>query len=167
MKLTDAQRGRILRRNYPHLKLEPDEAKALEPCTITINQQVWVEVRGAKRDKKAGWYVDYVVCDHRPRFMKRGTGHTHTVELAVAREDEDVVPEEYQLQLTMEAHRRQESFDRANRADELAARDVQRLNAEIRELVRRAMKMGIDPAVALAPVLSTVKRQHASLRDAA
>ena len=167
MKLTDVQRGRILRRNYPHLKLEPDEAKALEPCTITINQQVWVEVRGAKRDRKAGWFVDYVVHDYRPKFMRRGQGHTHAIQLAVASEDEDVVPDEYQHDLTMRANRRQESFNRENRADELAQRDVQRLNAEIRELVKRARKMGVDPAVALAPVLRTVKRQHASLRDAA
>lgn len=167
MKLTDAQRGRILRRNYPHLKLEPDEAKALIPQTITINQQVWVEVRGARRDKKAGWFVDYVVHDYRPRFMKRGTGHTHAIQLAVAGEGEDVVPDEYQEELRVRAERKQESFNRENRIEDVTRQDVQRLNAEIRELAKRAIKMGVDPTVVLAPVVQAVKREHIGLRDAA
>lgn len=147
MKLTDAQRGRILRRNYPHLKLEPDEAKALVPQTIMINQQVWVEVRGARRDKKAGWFVDYVVHDYRPRFMKRGTGHTHAIQLAVAGEGEDVVPDEYQEELRVKARLR--TVESQN-AEELAMRQFKSFADALRGVVRRQARLGIDPGPTLA-----------------
>lgn len=147
MKLTDAHRRQILRRSYPHLPLEPDEAKALEPGTITINQQVWVEIRGAKRDKKAGWFVDYVVFDYRPKFMRRGQGHTHAIQLAVAQEGEDVIPDDYQEKLTMEGRlRRVESQN----AEDLALRQFKSFADAARGIVRRQARLGIDPGPTLA-----------------
>ena len=68
LKLTDTQRRQIQRGSFPHLALEPDEAKALEPHRITITRQLWIEVTGAKRDKKAGWYLSEM---HKPRRSMR------------------------------------------------------------------------------------------------
>lgn len=167
LRLTDTQRRQIQRGNFPFLALEEDEAKALEPHEIKITAQLLVKVERARKDKKAGWYAEYTVRDDRPRFMRRGQGYTHSLALAVAEEDTEAVPEEYQRELTNLANRRQAEFDRENRIEELARQDMQRLNSEIRELTKRAIKMGVDPAIALAPIVRAVEQQHSGLKDAA
>ena len=166
VELTDIQRRQILRGDYPHLPLEPDEAKALEPHRIEIiEHRVWIDVLAARKDKKTGWYAEYRVSDNRPRFMKRTEGYTQSVSLAVANEDEEAIPPEYQKELTLQANRNQAEFDRVHRAEDLARQDVQRLTSEMRELTKRAVKMGVDPAVALAPIMRAVAEQHRSLHS--
>jgi hypothetical protein len=44
-----------------------------------------------------------------------------------------------------------------------AEKDLQALNRETKELARRAVKMGIDPMIALAPVTRALAEAHASL----
>lgn len=44
-----------------------------------------------------------------------------------------------------------------------ADKDVQRVTAETRELAKRAVRMGLDPTVALAPVARALKEAHADL----
>lgn len=167
--LTDKQRNQILRESYPVITLTPQEAESVEPGRrINLQAQVWVEVRGAVRDKKAGWRLDYKVCDYRPRFVRRGLGYTRSIALAV--DGVEAVPADYQEELTLEAHRKQAKYDREHRLEEVSKQDVQRVNAEIRELVKRAIKMGVDPAMTLAPIVKLVEDQHRSLprlKDAA
>lgn len=153
LKLTDTQRRQIQRGNFPHLALEPDEAKALEPHRITITRQLWIEVTGAKRDKKAGWYAVYTVRDDRPRFMRRGQGYTHSLALAVANEDTEAVPEEYQRELTMRGREKHLSAVEEDRAEELARRQFKSFSDAARGICVRYAKMGIDPGPALAKVL--------------
>lgn len=42
--------------------------------------------------------------------------------------------------------------------------DLQRLNAETRELAKRAVKLGLDPTIALAPIAKAIKDAHAELK---
>lgn len=167
--LTEKQQNQILRESYPVVPLTPEEAKAVEVGRrIPLEAQVWVEIQGAIRDKKAGWRLDYKVCDHRPRFVRRGLGYTRSIALAV--DGVEAVPADYQEELTLEAHRKQAAYDHEHRLEEVSKQDVQRVNAEIRELVKRAIKMGVDPAMTLAPIVKLVEDQHRSLphlKDAA
>lgn len=143
LKLTDTQRRQIQRGNFPHLALEPDEAKALEPHRITITRQLWIEVTGAKRDKKAGWYAVYTVRDDRPRFMRRGQGYTHSLALAVANEDTEAVPEEFQRHLTQRSHDQWSALHhRKNMKQEL-----NRLTREIRNKTLEAERRGFDASL--------------------
>lgn len=170
--LTDKQRRQILREVYPVVTLTPEEAKALRPGDrISLKAQVSVEVLGAKRDKKAGWFLEYKVRDDRPRFLRRNPGgppYTHSIALAV--DGVEAVPADYQEELTLEAHRKKATYDREHRLEDMTKQDVQRVNSEIRELTKRAIKMGVDPALALAPIVRLVEEQHRSLprlKDAA
>lgn len=170
MNLTDSQRRQILRRNYPFLKLEPDAAKALEPSTVTINQQVWVEVRGVKRDKKAGWFVDYAVHDYRPRLMRRNPGggaYTHSVQLAVAQEDVDAVPEDYQKELTVRARNRHLQTVESEHAEDLARRQVKSFADAIRGVAVKQARAGIDPGPTLARFLREMEQELDQKKEAA
>lgn len=153
LKLTDTQRRQIQRGNFPHLALEPDEAKALEPHRITITRQLWIEVTGAKRDKKAGWYAVYTVRDDRPRFMRRGQGYTHSLALAVANEDTEAVPEDYQRELTMRARERHLEAVEGDRAEELARKQFKGFSEAARGICVRCARQGIDPGPYLAAML--------------
>lgn len=44
-----------------------------------------------------------------------------------------------------------------------AEKDLQRLNTETKELARRAVRMGVSPAIALAPVARALQEAHANL----
>lgn len=44
-----------------------------------------------------------------------------------------------------------------------AEKDLERLGSETRELAKRAIKMGLDPTIALAPVARALKEAHAGL----
>jgi hypothetical protein len=157
--LTDTQRRQILRGVYPHFPLEPDEAKALEPHRIKLTERLWVDVKGAKKDKKTGWYADYTVIDHRPRFMRRIGGYTHSVELAVAREGEDAVSEEFQKELTMAARERHLSTVESERAEELARRQARSINEAVREALMSRARSGLPVEGAhLADLFRAVER---------
>ena len=93
LNLTEKQRRQIQRGSYPFMPLEQEIAETIEPHEIRITEQLRVNVTGARKDKKKGWYVEYVVRDDRPRFMRRGQGYTHSLALAVANEDTEAVPE--------------------------------------------------------------------------
>ena len=171
MKLTDTQRRQIQRGIWPYLEITEDEAKSLEPHAVKITEQLDIWVSGARKEKKGGWYAEYTVRDNRPRFMKRTPGmddeYTSSLAQAVCNEDTEAVSKEVLDEFTEQARRRQDEFNRQNRAEELARHDRQRLNSEIKELTKRAIKMGIDPAVALAPIYKAVEQQHSGLKDAA
>lgn len=153
IELTDKQRRQVLRGEFPHLPLEPDQAKALEPCRIYVKQQVWIDVTGAKRDRKAGWYADGYVRDDRPRFMRRGHGYTHSIALAVANEDTEAIPPEYQKELTMKARERHLRTVEAERSEDLALRQFKSFADAARGIIRRQAKLGIDPGPTLARML--------------
>jgi hypothetical protein len=46
---------------------------------------------------------------------------------------------------------------------EEARKDLQRVNSETKELAKRAVKMGLDPTIALAPVYQAIASAHAGL----
>lgn len=46
-----------------------------------------------------------------------------------------------------------------------AARDIGPLLAEMREIAKRAAKMGLDPAPFLAPIAREIERAHADLSE--
>lgn len=199
-KLTPAQRQQIKAGEYPHLALSVEEAEELEPDTITLRRdQLWVEIRGAAKDKRKRWHVDYRVHDHRPRFLRRSP---HGVDFAAIRSSYDsigvpravteqtaaeaeeashyttspaqadtdageAVPREYQDELTKRANRRFAELERDEREEQVRQRDLQRVNAEVRELVKRAVKMGVDPAIVLAPIERELRAQHDDLSKAA
>jgi hypothetical protein len=145
MRLTDTQRRQIQRGTYPFLALEEDEAKVLEAHEIKITEQLVVTVVGARKDKKAGWYAEYTVRDDRPRFMRRGQGYTHSLALAVANEDTEAVPPEYQKELTMMARQRHLSTVETERAEELARRQFKSFADAARGLCVKRAKMGLPP----------------------
>jgi hypothetical protein len=77
------------------------------------------------------------------------------------------VPPEVLNVWAMQAKTRLAEHRRQERAETETAEDLRRLNNEIRELARRAAKMGLSPTDVLAPVAREVSAQHATLQDAA
>lgn len=77
------------------------------------------------------------------------------------------VPPEYKNVLAMGARVRASEYRRLTAAEREAKKDLRRVNAELRELVTRAVKMGVDPLTVLAPIAREIKAQHRDLREAA
>lgn len=78
-----------------------------------------------------------------------------------------VVPPDWQNRFSVQATSRFAEHKREQRAEQANAADLRRINAELRELAKRAAKMGIDPVQVLAPVAREISAQHAGLKDAA
>lgn len=173
--LSSTHRRRILDRQHPHISLTPEQAAAVEPGRIIIEPwRVWLEVHGAKRDKKAGWHLDYTIRDDRPRLMRRNphagdirasvdifgvprrvseqdaaaaaeaSHYTQSIARAVAREGEEVVPVAYQNLLTKMAHRKWGDYERNERSTEVAEKQFKQLERRIRTMGGEAARLGID-----------------------
>lgn len=69
--------------------------------------------------------------------------------------------------LVMRAKLQDHGYDRDHRAEQEAERHLQRAQAEVRELVKRAVHLGVDPALALARVVKAVEESHDELEDRA
>jgi len=155
VELTDKQRRQILRGDYPRVSLTPEQAKALPlGRRISLKAQVSVEVVGARRDKKVGdYYLEYRVIDFRPRFMARsasGPAYTHSIQLAVAEEGEDAVPEDYQRELTMRARAKHLKTAEEDHAEDLTRRQFKSFSDAARGVIMRQAKEGVDPGPRLA-----------------
>lgn len=81
--------------------------------------------------------------------------------------DAGVVPRAYQTVISMQAHARWTEHQREENAEQETQRDLQRVNAELRELVKRAVKMGIEPTQVIAPIAREIEAQHKDLRNVA
>lgn len=69
--------------------------------------------------------------------------------------------------LDMRARLHDSEYDREQRAEREAERDLQRVQAEVRELAKRAVRMGVDPMVAMAPIAKAIERAQRELSEEA
>jgi len=70
---------------------------------------------------------------------------------------------QYRRVLGTKARGKDASRKREEQPMQEAEKDLQRVNAETKELAKRAVKMGVDPTVALVPVVRALKEAHADL----
>jgi hypothetical protein len=70
---------------------------------------------------------------------------------------------QYRRVLGTKARAKDAGIKREEQPMQEAEKDLQRVNAETKELAKRAVKMGIAPTVALAPVVRALKEAHADL----
>lgn len=70
---------------------------------------------------------------------------------------------EYRRVLGTRARTRSAERKRKEQPMQEGDEDVRRLTSEMRELAKRAVKMGVDPAVALAPIARQIEQAHAEV----
>lgn len=70
---------------------------------------------------------------------------------------------EYQRVLGTKSRAKTIARNKEEQPVEEAGKDLERLNSETKELAKRAIKMGLDPTIALAPVARALKEAHAGL----
>lgn len=73
------------------------------------------------------------------------------------------VPPDVQKVIDTRARLERVQTERSEDPEGQAVADLQNVNRELRELVKRATKMGMDPLVAIAPVAAEIRRQHGEL----
>lgn len=71
---------------------------------------------------------------------------------------------QYRRVLGTKAKAKDASRKREEQPMQEAEKDLQRVTAETRELAKRAVKMGLDPTIALAPVARALAEAHAGLK---
>lgn len=190
--LTRERRRALLRGEPVYVPLSVEEAKLViagETHDLRIGREVavTVTVMGAGKEGKKR-FLRLRVLDHRPRNLRRlppaqvitgGEAVTPQTEATAAEESSytrratdpldcgEAVDAETQRKITIRANERDRA--RARNANPRAEdqEDIRRINAEMRELARRARAKGIEPISVLAPVADAVKRQHAELSEAA
>lgn len=69
--------------------------------------------------------------------------------------------------LVMRAKLQDATYDSEERQGDQVERDLRRLNDQLRDLARRAVKLGVDPTITLAPIARQIDAQHEGLDDAA
>ncbi len=144
---------------------------------------LWIEITEIRRTRKLLWRLLYRTVDMRPTWMRRGPPkpegsrlrqrqwtaldeHGMTGELASALDPEaEVVDDGYRNVLEIGA--RLKRAEREQELDPEAERLRQAVNGEVRELVKRAVKAGVDPALVLGPVVRQIEAMHSDLNDAA
>jgi hypothetical protein len=77
--------------------------------------------------------------------------------------DAGAVPTSYQNVIDVRSRERWVEHKRNTNREAETQADLRRVNAELRELVTRAVKMGVDPVQVLAPVAREIKAQHRDL----
>ena len=187
LKLTRAQRSSLFAGDWPRISGE-GEAPVAPGDVHQVSRRLAIEILRIRKPKKGGWSVEYRVIDHRdhepyllptarslrldnekgepvPMTKEEELGYTHDPRRGISAGR--AVPSKYQNVLSMQGHSRHAEHKRAERAEEETREDLRRLNCEIRELAKRAAKMGVDPTQVLAPIAREIASQHANIRDAA
>lgn len=188
MKLTPKQRAEFFAGNCPKLA---GEGRCPVPVghRWRLSRRVSVEVTGIRKAKKGGWSLQYTVYDQRPDadYYLRPTssgvavdekgrplpmtpaeehGYTGNPKSNLA-ERAPIVPRDYQNVLVTRARDRFMEHRRESHAEEEAAKDLQAVQGKMRDLIKRAVKMGVDPALVIAPIAREIQAQHESLERAA
>lgn len=168
--------------NLGRLTGEVVVAERLPLCVITI--------RDVKRHRLGYYRVRFDVLDRREikRLVRRKPPALREGEYSEASEEEiaeaavesaytsnpkqaldylEAVPAEWDNTFALQATSRFAEHRRRDAAEEESARDLQRLNSELKELAKRASKMGLDPVQVLAPVAREISVQHAGLKEVA
>lgn len=70
---------------------------------------------------------------------------------------------EYRRVLGVKSRTKDAELKRKEQPMTEAEKDLQRLNSETKELAKRAVKMGLDPTIALAPVARALAEAHANM----
>ena len=79
-----------------------------------------------------------------------------------------VAPEvDIEYRRVLGVRRRMKQSEQARDADPMgeAERDAARLNSELKELTKRAVKMGVDPVATVAPIQRAIEEAHANLSE--
>lgn len=185
MSLTPKEQRAILDGDYPSL-IGLERFEVGQTLEVTSRVSVRIEKRNLRKGK-VQW--DYTVVDHRDRVLRfrppaRGkqvqAEDLSATEITKASEqsaydgnprdpmDAGVcVPAEVQNVFSQTARARWAMHQRDEHSEQETQRDLQRVNAELRELVKRAVKMGIAPTEVIAPVAREIDAQHRGLKKAA
>lgn len=169
---------------YDPLKLTGDVVRVPRQPLFTIT------IKEKKRNRLGAWVVHFDVwrqdaaaplIRRKPPSLVQGdyeeptpeeiakasveSNYTHNPKQAV--DHLPSVPSEYHNVLSMQAKTRHADHRRLAQADDEAEADVRAINAELRQLAKRAVKLGLDPTLVMAPVVREISAQHAELSKAA
>lgn len=186
-------RQKVLAGQRPGLIWPGGENCPVEPGTdIEVGSGVTITVYRIRATKGGDHRGLYTVDDDRPALPRRtpqmfeppetdqnGDPIRHTAEsIAAASVDGNytqdpkqavtgVGPEvdvEYRRVLGTKTRAKAADTKRKEQPVSEAEKDIQTLNRETKELAKRAVKMGIDPTIALAPVTRALAEAHANLK---
>lgn len=187
----DTQRD-ILAGLHPSLKWPAENPCPVnEGQTIEVTPRVSIRIERIGRTKKGMHAARYVVIDDRPTLPRRTTPmheppelddqgfpvkHTPsaiaaaTVDGNYTQSPDQAVPDvadEVGIEYRRALSARSRSKRAKERPEEEAQEIARRLNTETRELAKRAVKNGVDPALALAPIAALIAEAHAQMGEQA
>lgn len=192
--VSETFKERLLAGERPGLTWSGYEDPPVEPGTkIALTDSVTITVFKITRTKKGEHRGHYTVDDDRPALPRRvpamyrppefdhlGLPIPHTKEsIAAATIDGNytqdpsqavpgVAPEvDVEYRRVLGVRRRMKHSEAAREADPMkeAERDAERLNRELKELAKRAVKMGLDPVERIAPIQRAIEEAHAGLSE--
>lgn len=174
--ISAAIRDRLLRGEDPALTWPGDQ-----PCPVEKGQeivliylrslggpvaQVSVTITALRRGKKGEHMADYRMRDDRSLYLRARRGYTRVREDSLD-PDAPILDEATMKAFNARSRLRKAERKRKNDPDREAREDIRLLNAEMRELGKRAVKMGVDVAVVLGPVARAIEQAHAEMEEAA
>lgn len=192
--LPDSFQEQVLAGDRPTLKWSGYEDPPVEVGQlIPLTNQVFITISGLTRTRKGDHIAHYAVDDDRPALPRRtppmhqppefdhlSLPIPHTKEsIAAATIDGNytqdpkqavtgVAPEvDVEYRRVLGVRRRMKQSETARETDPLAEaeKDVARLNSELKDVAKRAVKMGIDPVATIAPIQRAIEEAHAGLSE--
>ena len=178
--ISTEQRRKIMEGKFP--KIAGKGKCPLEPGDVVeLSPRVSIRIDRIRIPRGGGWRVIYTRIDFRDLYLMP-SGHRRDLDQAgrpkpMSQAEEHgmnsnprdpvgagavIVGAEYQTVVRMPARLRQAERDQGEYEQHL-----QHLQAEVRALVTRAAKSGVDPVSVLAPVVREVKAQHENMGRAA
>lgn len=161
---------------------------------IELTSNVSITVHRITKTKGGDHRVRYIVRDFRPTLMRRtpkmfeppetdhlGIPIPHdeaAIEAArldgnYTQDSRQAVPEsgeevdiQYRRVLGVKSRARQVGRKRKEQPMEGGQEDVRALSSEMRELAKRAVRMGVDPAIVLAPIAGEIAKAHREMSTA-
>jgi len=190
--LTTTFRTRVLAGERPGLIFPGDEDCPLElGQEIELTPNVSIAINRITKTKGGDHRCRYTILDQRATLPRRTPGMfeppetdeegfpiPHTKEaIAAATVDgnycqgsSQAVPDigeevgiAYQRVLGTKSRAKTAERNKEEQPMQEGEEDIRRLTSEMRELAKRAVKMGVDPALALAPIAGEIKKAHSEI----
>lgn len=194
LRLTREQQFLLSHGGKPRIAFPAAKPCPVEPGFVRkLSPKLSIEVTGVRRTKMGEWVIDYLVRDERPILMRRvppvHTPESHDgfvpppskadIEIArlegsytrsshgSIRDGGDAVPEVDQTLIEMRARTKWAEQKRKDNPERETERDIKAVQAEVRQLVKTAAELGVDPALVLAPIERQIRSQQEELKEAA
>lgn len=184
MRLTREQHRAIMAERFPRIAGE-GECPVQAGEVIDLTSRVAIRVDGVRTPKGGGWELKYTRIDFRDLYLMP-TVHSVAVDESgfpkpMSQAEEHgmnanprdpvgaggVLDARYQQVIDMKARAKWMQQKRQHQADTEAEQDIQAVQAQVRDLIRRGTKLGLSPETILAPLSRELERLHTEIDEAA